>query len=173
MTNLSRVAIGLALAAVAMAGGDISGTVHGVVTKVDQGTKTITVKTADGTEHTMKLAGKTTVQGTKEGIGGIKEGSDVAVHYTTKGADKTAVEVDKLGKDGIKSTEGTITKIDRGTKTMVIKGSDGTEQTFKMTDHAADYSGKEIAAGSEKSAKVTVYYTEDAGKKVAHFFEKM
>jgi len=54
---------------------------------------------------------------------------------------------------------------------MAVKTADGTEDTFRLTDHAAADAGKGIAKGTEKSAKVTVYYTEQAGKKVAHFFE--
>ena len=48
-----------------------------------------------------------------------------------------------------------------------MKTADGTEHTFKMSEHAAEDVGK----GIEKSAKVSVYYTEEAGKKIAHFFE--
>jgi hypothetical protein len=95
----------------------------------------------------------------------------VVAHYTAKGTEKTAVEVDKVGKDGIKSVDGTITHIDRAGKTLAVKAADGTEDTFRLSGHAAADGGKDIAKGTEKSAKVTVYYTEDAGKKIAHFFE--
>jgi hypothetical protein len=149
--------------------------VHGTVTKIDEGAKTIAVKTKDGTEHTLHWVSKTTVHGTEAGakdtFRGLKEGSEVVAHYTVKGADKTAVEVDRVGKDGMKETEGTVTVIDRGTKTIAVKTADGTEQTFKMADHATVDAGKDTGKAVEKSAKVTVYYTEEAGKKVAHFFE--
>lgn len=61
--------------------------------------------------------------------------------------------------------------MDRAGKTLAVKTADGTEDTFRLSGHAATDAGKDIAKGSEKSAKVTVYYTEGAGKKVAHFFE--
>jgi hypothetical protein len=93
------------------------------------------------------------------------------VHYSTKGAEKTAMEVDKVGKDGLKESEGTISEIDRGAKTIAVKTADGSIQTFKMADHATEDAGKEVGKATEKSAKVTVYYTENAGKKIAHFFE--
>lgn len=150
---------------------DVVTAVHGTITKVDSATKTVVVKTADGTEHTVKMVGKTTVHGTdvasKDTFHGLKEGTEVVAHYTTKGTEKTAVEVDKLGKDGIKETDGTVTKIDHGAKTLAVKTADGTEQTFKITEHA----GEDVGKGIEKSAKVSVYYTEEAGKKIAHFFE--
>lgn len=149
--------------------------VHGTVTKVDAAAKTIAIKTKDGTVQTLHWAGKTTVRGAdagaKDTFKGIKEGSEVVAHYTTKGADKTAVEVDKVGKDGMQETDGTVTQIDRGGKTIAVKTADGTVQTFKLADDAAVDAGKEVGKATEKSAKVTVYYTEDAGKKVVHFFE--
>jgi hypothetical protein len=154
---------------------DVVTAVHGTVTKVDSTTKTIVVKAADGTEQTLHVVGKTTVEGTEAGgkdtLHGLKEGSEVVAHYTTKGTEKTAVEVDKVGKDGVKAVEGTVSAVDRGGKKLVVKTADGTEQAFKLTDHATVDAAKGIGKGTEKSAKVTVYYTESAGKKIAHFFE--
>jgi hypothetical protein len=157
-------------------GADVVSAVHGTVTKVDSTAKTMAIKAADGTEHTVHVVGKTTVHGTdagaKDAFHGVKEGSEVVAHYTEKGTEKTAVEVDEVGKDGLKATKGTISEFDRGAKTIAVKTADGTEQTFRMADHAAVDGGKDIAKGAEKSAKVTVYYTEEGGKKIAHFFQR-
>lgn len=154
---------------------DVVTAVHGTVTKVDAGAKTIVVKTKEGTEHTLHFVAKTTVSGTdaaaKDTFKGVKEGSEVVAHYTVKGTEKTAVEVDRVGKDGLKATEGTISDIDRGAKTIAVKTADGTVQTFKMADHATEDAGKDIAKGAEKTAKVTVYYTEEGGKRIVHWFE--
>jgi len=108
----------------------------------------------------------------KDSFHGLKEGSDVVVHYTAKGSEETAEEVDHVGEGGLKTTQGTITHLDRGAKTVSIKTADGSEQAFRLTDHAAADAGKDVSEGTEKSAKVTVYYTEQAGHKVAHFFSK-
>jgi len=146
--------------------------VHGTISKIDSGAKTIVVKTADGTERTFHFVAKTTFYGTeagaKDAFHGLKAGSEVVAHYTALGSEYTAVEVDKVGKDGLKAVEGTVSDVKSGGKQLVVKSADGTEQAFQMADHAAAETGK----GAEKSAKVTVYYTENAGKKVAHFFEK-
>ena len=154
---------------------DVVTAVHGTVTKVDSAAKTVVVKTKDGTEQTLHFANKTVVHGTdagaKDTFKGVKEGSEVVAHYTTKGTEKTAVEVDRLGKEGLKETEGTVSEIDRGAKTIAVKTGDGTVQTFKMADRATEDAGKEVGKATVKSAKVTVYYTEEAGKKIAHFFE--
>ena len=66
--------------------------------------------------------------------------------------------------------QGTITKIDKDTKTVVVRTGDGAEKTFEYTDNAAKDLGKTVGKGTEKGAKVTVYYTEEGGKKTAHFF---
>jgi hypothetical protein len=172
------VVVALWIASVAYAADDVVSAVHGSVEKIDSATKTMVVKTGDGTEHTLHL-GKTavvhgadaTAKGAEGSWHGVEKGSEVVAHYTTRGAEDTAVEVDKVGKDGMKATEGTIKSIDRGTKTLVVKTGDGAEETFKLSDHAAKDAGQGIAKGSEKGAKVVVYSTEDAGKKIAHFFE--
>ncbi|HEY4763197.1 MAG TPA: hypothetical protein VIH75_05945 [Candidatus Sulfotelmatobacter sp.] len=173
----------LLLSALVWAAQDVVTAVHGTITKLDSGTKAMVVKTKDGSEHTIKVVDKTTVHGVEAGahdtaVGsadsfrGLKEGTDVVAHYTVKGTEKTAVEVDDVGKEGVKSIDGTVTHIDRSTKIMAVKTADGTEETFKLSGHAAADAGKDISKGAEKTTKVTVYYTEEAGKKTAHFFEK-
>ena len=154
--------------------------IHGTITKLDSATKTVVVKTADGTEHTIHFVDKTAVHGAeatetgaKDAFHGLKEGSEVAVHYTEKGSEKTAVEVDNLGKDGIKSVDGAVTKVGEGGKTVTVKAADGTEQTFDVVGQDTKAAAEAVGKGADKSAKVTVYYTESAGKKVAHFFKKL
>jgi hypothetical protein len=95
------------------------------------------------------------------------------VHATGSGAKTTALEVDAIGKDGMKAVDGTVSKIGAGGKTVVITLADGTKQTFETTGHASAEIGSGTAAGTEKVAKVTVHYTEEGGKKVAHFFKKV
>ena len=83
---------------------DIVHAVSGIVKSVDKTTKTVVVKTADGTEQTIKYTGKTTVEGTKDAGTGVakasaatylagKKGAKVTINYTEKGAEKTAVGV--------------------------------------------------------------------------------
>jgi len=174
----------LMIAAVIMlplrAADDVASAVHGVITKTDAAGKTIVVKTKDGTEHTIHFVGKTTVKGgemtadaAKDTFHGLKEGSEVVAHYTVKGTEKTAVEVDKVGKGGFKAMEGTVTKVGEGGKTITVKAADGTEHTFDVVGHDTKVAAVDTGKGTEKGAKVTVYYSESAGKKVVHFFEKL
>ena len=170
----------LSLVSLALADEDVVTTVHGTITKIDKTAQTVSVKTVDGTDHLFHVTEKTTVHGVRasdaaaeDSWHGLKEGSEVVAHSVKHGTDETAVEVDKVGKGGLKKTEGTVMAIDRGGKKLVIEGADGTEHTFALTGHAAADGGKDIAEGTEKGAKVAVYSTERAGKAVAHFFEKV
>ena len=154
---------------------DVATVVSGTVKKIDAGAKTVVVKTADGGEQTFHYGKKTAVHGveataagSKEGLHGLKEGSEVAVHYTAKGGEKTANEVDHIGKEGLKASEGTIKSVGHGAKTVTVKTADGAEETY----HVAGQAGKTVGQGAEKTGKVTVYYTEEGGKKIAHFFKK-
>ena len=176
MTRLYGGMAYLVLGLGALAAQDVASAVEGTVKKVDSGAKTVVVKTADGAEHTFHFLGRTIVHGTeatakgsKDAFHGLKEGSEVAVHYTAKGGRATADEVDQIGKDGLKVIEGTISHIDRGAKTIGVKTADGAEETYRLADRAAKDIGKDVGEGAEKSGKVTVYYTEEGGHKIAHF----
>jgi hypothetical protein len=175
----SAVALLLSGPALFAAQGVVVRAMEGTVKKVDAATKTVVVRTADATEHTLRVVGRTSVHGTeetargaKDAFHGLKEGDEVVVHYTTKGTEETAEEIDHIGKGGLRTAESTVTHIDRAGKTMAVQAADGTEVAFRLTDRAAADAGKDIAASAERSGKVTVYYTEEAGRKIAHFFKK-
>jgi hypothetical protein len=159
---------------------DVVTAVHGTITKLDSGTKTMVVKTKDGTENTVHFADKTavwgadkTTAGAKDAFKGLSEGSEVVVHYTVNGTEKTATEVDKVGKDGLKYVDGTVTKVGKDGKTVVVKAADGTDHAFDVAGHDTADAAKDIGKGADKTGKVTVYYSEEGGKKVVHFFEKL
>ena len=149
-------------------------------TRLIKAGKSITVKTADGAEHTFRVVKRTTVHGAEatprvatDSLKDVKDGSEVIIHYTKRGGEETAEEIDRVGSDGLKETTGTLSKLDRGGKKIAVKSADGAEETYDLSEHAARDAGKDIEKGSEKSAKVTVYYSEEGGKKVAHFFRRV
>jgi hypothetical protein len=174
MNKYLRVGLVLALSACsAFAAEDVAGAVVATVKTVDRGAKTVTVKTADGTEQTIRFVGRTVAHGaeatgkaSKDAFLGMKEGDEVLVHYTEKGSVKTAEEVDHLGKEGLKASVVTVKSVDRGAKTVAVKTADGADETYHLTARAV----REMGTGADKTGKATVYYTEEAGKKVAHFF---
>jgi hypothetical protein len=177
--TLALVSVFALTTSLSLAAQDVVHAVDGTVKKVDAGTKTLVVETKNGTEHTFHYASNVTVDGAKDtahgtvdAAHGVAEGSKVAVHYTSVGGIDTVHEIDKIGDDGLKATDGTVSHVDRGAKTIAVKTADGTEETFHMTDRAAKDTGKGVAEGVGKSAKVTVYYTEKAGTKTAHFIKE-
>lgn len=163
------------LACGAFAAQDVATGVVVTVKSVDRGAKTAVVKTADGTEYTVHFVGRTvahgikaTAKGSKDALVSLKDGDEVIVHYTEKGGEKTAEEVDHIGKDGLKMSEVAVKSVDHAAKTVTVKTAAGAEETYHLTDRAARESGK----GLDKAGKVTIYYTDDAGKKVAHYFKE-
>src|SRR6266700_7716355 len=134
---MNKLLLGLSFSAVALlAADDVVTAVEGTVKKVDAGTKTAVIATADGTEHTVHFVKKTSIHGweateaeAKDGMHGVKEGSHVVVHYTAKGSEKTVHEMDRIGEGGLKITEGTVSKIEHGGKTVGVKTADGAEAT--------------------------------------------
>lgn len=181
MRNIARaVIVSLLLACALQAQEAVTRAIHGTITKLDDAAKVVVVKTKDGAEHTIHFTEKTavwgadkTATGAKESFKGLSEGSEVVAHYTVKGTENTAVEVDKVGKGGLKSVDGTVTKVGADGKTVVVKAADGTEHTFSVAGHDTAESAKAVGRAADKTGKTTVYYTEEGGKKVAHFFEKL
>ena len=100
MNKLARLAVCIFLGGAICVAQDVVSFIHGTIKKVDHATKTIVVKTADGTEHTIKVTGDATIKGTKDGFDGLKEGTEVVARTTGKGVDETAVDVGKVSKDG-------------------------------------------------------------------------
>ncbi len=115
----------------------------------------------------MAHGAEATAKGSKDAIEGVKEGDEVVVHYTVKGAEKTAREVDHVGKDGLKASQVAVKSVDHAAKTVTVKTAQGAEETYHLTDQAVHETGK----GLKEGGKETIYYTEVGGKKIAHFFK--
>jgi hypothetical protein len=180
MKLIANVVLALMLATAAYGAQDVVSAVHGTIDKIDAGTKTVVVKTAGGTRRSLHLLDRTAVHGanlsaaaSKDSWHGLSEGGEVVAHYSKRGSEDTAVEIDKVGKDGLKAAAGTVTEIDRGGRKLVVDTGSGAKEIFKLTGHASEDAGKDITKTTAKGSKVAIYYTEDAGKKVAHFFEAM
>jgi hypothetical protein len=95
---------------------DLAHAVSGVIKSIDKDAKTVVVKTADGTEHTIKYTDKTVVKDAKDTGKGVEKGSvdtylgakvgtKVTVKYTEKAGEKTAVGVKDAGKATAKAVE--------------------------------------------------------------------
>ena len=101
--------LALAIAVQSASAEDVVHAVSGVVKSIDKDSKTVVVKTASGTEHTIKYTDQTVVKGAKETGNGVEKGSvdtylgakvgtKVTVKYTEKAGEKTAVGIKDAGK---------------------------------------------------------------------------
>jgi hypothetical protein len=125
----------------------------------------IIVETEDGVDHVYDAAKGLVVHGGKDPLWDLKPGTTVIIHYTTDG---TAQEVDRIGSDGLNSTEAVATKIDRGKKEITVRYDNGKTEKLKLTDRAATDAGKNIG----ENERIVLYYSDEAGGKVTHYFTK-
>lgn len=176
--HLSTMVLFVALCRPGFAVDEQHGVVVGEVLKLDAVARTIVVKIAGGSNHTFRFLERTAVHGggeaaagSKNVFRGLKEGSQVVVHYSVKETAETAEEVDRIGDDGLKAMDVTVVHLDRGAKTLAVKTADGTEETVRLTRRAAMDAGEEIGKGAETSVKGTVYYTDESGRKLGHLFK--
>jgi thioredoxin reductase len=142
-----------------------------------KGANTVVVKTMDGIRHLFHLTGKTVVHGGEsagaEALRGLGAGSTVVVHYLVDGGEQTAIEVDRLDHEGLKTMEGVVTRVDRAARTISIRLADGSTQTLRLTDRAATDVGKDVDRAAADSTRVVVYYANEAGQHVAHYFKRI
>ena len=135
----------------------------------------VVVTTMDGVEHMYHFTKDLVVHGAKgsgvDALEDLREGTTVVVHYTVSGAEASAQEIDLFGDEGLKITEGQVAKIDRRRQEITIRFANGTTETLRMTNRAAESAGAAEKAGAD-AAKVIVYYSDEAGRKVVHYFRK-
>jgi hypothetical protein len=145
----------------------------GTIDTFEKQTKRVVVKAADGVRHVFHFTRTTAVHGataTAEDVSaGLDAGSHVVVHYVTEGGEKTAVEVDRVGENGLKELTGAVTSVDRHAKTLAVRLADGSEMTLHLSERAAKDAGRDV----KRADKVVVYYADEGGRRVAHFFKKV
>ena len=163
-----------ALLAAAPARAQVQVPIHGLtgtialpdnVDKFYSGMNTLLVKTSDGIEHVIHVTKGTQVHGGAASLDSLRPGTTVVVHYTVKGIQTSADEIDRVGSDGLKTNEGTVTSIDRVKKRITIKFANGTSETLRLTKHAA------LDSEGHTHSRVIVYYSDESGRKVAHYFK--
>ena len=129
----------------------------------------IVVKTEDGVEHVFDGAKDLLVHGGKD-LSDLRPGTTVVVHYTSDAAGESAREIDRVGTNGLRVTEGMVTKIDRGKREIRIRYDNGRIETLALTARAAvdgDLDFRDVPPGT---TRVVVYYSVAAGHKMAHYF---
>jgi hypothetical protein len=136
----------------------------------------LVVTTIDGVEHVYHFTKDLIVHGGKkpgvDALEGLREGTTVVIHQGTGGPQATADELDVLGDEGLKITEGVVTDIDRRKKEITIRYNSGRTETLQMTSMAAAESEAALNVKSGEAIRIVVYYSDEAGRKTAHYFKK-
>jgi hypothetical protein len=148
---------------------------EGTMKQFYRGLNVVIVKTMDGVEHVYHFTKDLVVHGGKkpgvDALEDLHEGTTVVIHYSTSGAKASAEEIDLLGDEGLRITEGVVTDIDRRNREITITFANGKTETLQMTGRAAAES-EFIDASSGRRTRIVVYYSDETGRKVAHYFKK-
>ena len=155
----------------------------GVLTSIDPGSSTITVKTNDGSEgvflykkklNTSLEFDKSVRSAAKEPSAFKKTGDHVIVYFFGDGSRRTVVALKDLGTVPLDVSSGTIVDA-RDRHSLAIKTQKGAREIYKIADHATVDTSQGIVSGdkfdpdTKKGFNVTVRYATAGGTKVARF----
>jgi len=155
----------------------VQGTValEGTMKKFYRGVNTVIVATMDGVEHVYHFTKDLVVHGGKgtgvDALAGLQEGTTVVLHYTVAGTETAVTEIDRVGDEGLRITEGIVTHVDRRQKQITIRFDNRKTEMLRLTERAAAEAGPDFDRAAAGPTKVVVYYRDEAGQKVAHFFK--
>jgi hypothetical protein len=136
----------------------------------------VIVTTMDGVEHVYHFTKDLIVHGGKEpgvdALEGLREGTMIVVHRHASGPEASVAEIDVVGEEGLKITEGVVTDINRRKQEITIEYANGTKETLKMTARAAAENDSQLEESDSTVTRIVVYYSDEAGRKVAHYVKK-
>jgi hypothetical protein len=133
----------------------------------------VIVTTMDGVEHVYHFTKDLIVHGGKkpgvDALEGLREGTMIVVHRHASGPEASVAEIDVVGDEGLKITEGAVTNINRRKQEITITYANGTTETLKMTPQAAFENDTQLAQSEGTVTRIVIYYSDEAGRKVAHY----
>ena len=149
--------------------------VQGIVQKVDAASKTVVVKTREGTEQLLHWTDQTARHGAEE----IRQGAMVVVHASEQGGRHVAHQTKVVGTKTVEFVEGTVTKVDKVAKTVTIRTAKGSVQVFNYAKDGVlqigaglKATGTEIGDAVKEGARVVVHHTTEAGQHIAHAIQQ-
>ena len=149
---------------------------EGTMKQFYRGANVVIVTTMDGVEHVYQFTKNLIVHGGRrpgvDALEGLRDGTTVVIHYTESGSRAAAEEIDLVGDEGLKTTEGVVTDINRRKKEITVTHANGKTETLQMTDLAATESETDSETSSDEASHIVIYYVDESGHKVAHFFKK-
>lgn len=145
----------------------------GTIKTLDLKANTLVITPLQGSEVTFKVDPRTThVRGlAKATLPALarQTGASIVVHYTGEATEMKALGIDFIGTEPIKVAQGTLVRVNKVTRSIVIKTATGPEETFELAVGAPI----DLATGlvtldsfaTRLNERVSLYYTEKAGTK--------
>jgi len=145
--------------------------VLGIIENIDSAANTITVKLSDGTDKTLQLAKRLTVNGRAElsshAESALTAQERAVIYYTDKSGNETAVDVESLNHAMPRTVAGTLISADKDSKTVVLRTVNGKDESFRVqkdavietTDGVMIFAQFEPQAGSQ----ITLHYEDSLG----------
>jgi hypothetical protein len=145
--------------------------VLGTIENIDSAANTITVRLSDGTDKTLQLAKRLTVNGREEtrsrAESALTAQERAVIYYANKGGDETAVDVESLNHAMHKFVTGTLISADKDNKTVVMRTAKGKDETFRVRNDAVieTSDGVMIFAQFEPQlgSQITLHYEDPLG----------
>jgi hypothetical protein len=145
----------------------------GTIKTLDLKANTLVVTPMQGADVTFKVDHRTThIRGmaaaTLPSLA-KRTGSGIVVHYTGEATEMKAVGIDFIGTEPVKVADGTLVRVNKATRSIVIKTATGPEETFALAigvpiEMATGLANLDTFA-TKLNERVSVYYTEKAGAK--------
>jgi hypothetical protein len=141
-----------------------------------RGVNVVVVTTMDGVEHVYHFTKNLVVHGGKapgaDALARLDEGTPVVIHPMVNGEVASAEEIDVLGDEGLKITEGRVIHVDRQKKEITIRYGNGKTERLQLTAWAAAETATSVRVADQATTEFVIYYTDEEGHKVAHYVTK-
>jgi hypothetical protein len=136
----------------------------------------VVVTTMDGVEHVYHFTKNLIVHGGKtpgvDALDELEEGTPIVIHRRVNDEEASAEEIDLIGGNGLKITEGRVSHIDRRKNEITIRYGNGKTETLRLTTTAAAESTANVNESNGETPEIVIYYADEEGRKVAHYVTK-
>ena len=119
--------------------------VLGTIENIDTAANTITVRLSDGTDKTLQLAKRLTVNGREEtrsrAESALTARERAVIYYTNEGGGETAIDLESLNHAMRRTVSGTLISANKDNKIVVLRTASGKEETFRVQNDAVIETG--------------------------------
>jgi hypothetical protein len=145
--------------------------VLGTIENIDSAANTITVRLSDGTDKTLRLAKRLTVNGreetTRRSESALTVQERAVIYYTENAGEETAVDIESLNHAMHRTVTGTLISADKDAKTVVLRTANGKEETFRVKNDAVIETVDNVMTFDrfepQSGVQITLHYEDPAG----------